>query len=556
MIRNTTKFRKKFSQGDTTGFDRSSVSACDAVKLFLMAKEVFETLGPKVRTDAILYEKAKLADLFARNDQEVAYELVDKFQKLAGKYGYSYNWGNSNVKVFWEKSDDEKIHLCSHDTNDYDYQRKCNLAVMMHAQRNSSVCDFPAFVRAWPYSGREHLAHYGMDGIRLKGSPLTLPYYAWEFVRNGREANFVRMSPKMSEDLVHLFRVAFANNPFKEVDVADAMEYLRTARINRLNVRDRGAYSKTLMSLVPGRSNNFNKFYDPNVTGVVHHYGSGTVDKLSRYAFPNAQKIICIDPAADGPNDHKLRHDQYNGVNDGDWIISDVAFHEEIVKHYGRVYLTGLDVGTTNMVANEIYKISLKHSSPLIMVVGIQPENEIMFPMCEGRFVIHSKIRLHNAEVVVKKDENGSLLKDIFKRMAYVSRKANEMRVVMDVENIYPSSDYKEKVLDLRPTVFQVVDEIMVNLPWDKPGILRRPVQKDLISDRVLTQVLRDVVGHSTFTIPAGSLEGFNFISAYRYLVDKQMMNFKDSNEIVAALCEYARDALVDQSLTLERIKF
>lgn len=555
MFRTTSNFRSRQAHGDATDFGANSICPIDAIKLFRLSRKIFENLGDKVRADSILYEKASLSDLYVKGDYEVTYEAISRFQKLASKYGYRYNWKGEHVCVTWGVAQEL---VSQQNINDFDCQRKSDLAVMLHA-RDKVSCEFRHFMRNWPYKGHEHIAHYGSDGVRLKGSPETLPYYAWEFVRTGKERDYKKLSPNMAVDLVHLFRVAFSGHePDYDITEKDALLYLRTERIKRLRMKDRGAYSKTYMSVVPGKANNFNKFYAPQVTGVVHHYGSGSIEKLSRYSFPNANKVIGIDPLANGPHDHCGLHSTYDGVKEGEWIVSDASLYEVLVSHYDKPYVTGLDCNSTNDINNDIYKIALEKKCPVILKLGIQPENEIPYPLNEGLFVVHSKIRLHNAEVIVREDKEGEPLMKIFRRMAYVCKRANELRVRMDAEHIYPCPEFKEEIMDLRPTVMEMAEEVMVYVAWDEPGTLPKgPMNvRKRLPGKILDKFLWEIQGQNFFDISDGELTGMDFIGAYRYIVDIKKINFKDSSEIVAVLCEYAKNNGVGGDVQLLNIKF
>jgi len=558
MFRTTTNFRKKLAYGDTTDFGNDSICPIDAVKLFRLSRGIIEKLGESVRTNAVLFEKASLSDLYVKSDYEVTFQSISRFQRVADKFGYRYKWKNEFVTVTWN---DEDTVICKHKVNDYDCQRKCDLSVILDARERIVSSDFLQFMSNWPYAGHEHLLHYGVDGVRLKDSPQTLPYYAWEFVRTGKERDYKKLSPSMADELAHLFRVSFKGEDFNSIVLEeDALKYLRSERIRRLDMRDRGAFSKTYMSVVPGKANNFNKFYAPFVTGTVHHFGSGTVDKLSRYSFPNSDKVICIDPVANGPGDLRLFHVDYDydTVREGDWIVSDADKYDVLVEHFGKPYCTGLNVYGTNEINNFIYAKSLEKKCPVILKLGIQPENDIPYPLNEGRFVVHSKIRLHNAEVVVRSDPNGFLLCELFKRFAYVCRKANELRVRMDTEHIYPTMEYRTDLLDLRPTVLELADEVMINVEWDEPGVISIPkdTEKNKLPGSVLDKLLCEFKGFGTFKLADGELAGRDFVGAYRYLVNRKKISFKDSGEIINVLCEYARNTGISSTVKLGDIYF
>lgn len=191
--------------------------------------------------------------------------------------------------------------------------------------------------------------------------------------------------------------------------------------------------------------------------GLVLFYGTGSVEKKSRFAYSN---VYCVDPEYDGPPSmgYKGTHKQFHAAllaNEVDivpvHICSDASGHVDTdvpltfrgSSFKDRAKLRQLDITSTNNISNAIYSFWREHGYTgeyeLVMGVTDTPPE----PIASAKADLGAKVRPTNGEL------DAHLHRDAEKTVSQVLQLAggniyisNIQRLFHETEGTFPERDY------------------------------------------------------------------------------------------------------------------
>jgi len=210
-------------------------------------------------------------------------------------------------------------------------------------------------------------------------------------------------------------------------------DILEASRAFRKRQPDRGSHSKKVVSLGTELNSTYAKFRNDFV-GRVLHPGSGPPGCLSQEAFPSATAVICVDPVYNGLYFDNCGHEP---VHDYDAVVSDACVY---TANYG------LSIQTNNINIEIIEKIP--SDMPLIAKFYACEQSKIPAVFKEFRWRVLHHGRMHNLEVILRRDCKGDIIDDIFRRVRYVSVRSNFLRNVVDFYHYNCRSISRSSVYD------------------------------------------------------------------------------------------------------------
>lgn len=309
------------------------------------------------------------------------------------------------------------------------FDKKRLMALMLSYSFRENKSMYLTLANRWPYHTAHLSVHYDTTGNRKLLAPPWLPCTFVEALVDGRKPGGCL---ELGSALVRLWR-NLKQGP--SADPREAINILDIYRRARLSLRDGGRRSKYYMTLGSKYSNTYMKFYN-ELVGRCYHPGSGKLGCLSRLASVNASESTFVDPASNVPLE--CRGYQLEEIAEHDFVVSDVCAYDE----------AGLEPEATNAMAFRIIQYCAEQGKPFIVKVGLS-ERIPSFLRDRPIFSLHSKVRLHNAEIVVA---NGSeTLEAIMGRVAHVVIESNKIRGLIDTGGRVPSLKPYEEALDIYP---------------------------------------------------------------------------------------------------------
>lgn len=142
--------------------------------------------------------------------------------------------------------------------------------------------------------------------------------------------------------------------------------------------------------------------------------------------------------------------------------------------------MTGLDEVKTNIIAARILA-DVQREAPhadIILKMALQSPKNLPEPLRGVRVHLHSKVRLHNSEIVVRIDKEGQSIDDLMSRVAYVVHRSNQCRERMDMYNVFPGQNLSEYLQSYRPPVLQLCGSVHSNTTPPQGGSRRLVVPK------------------------------------------------------------------------------
>lgn len=487
-------------------------------------------------------EYAILHDVY--NESATNYSVVfsTKFREEAKGYGYTVRKTSDKLTLYCRRGKKSLRQVAQYPLSNDKHNMYIDLKIVLDMMNTLQASDVSRIQAYWPYGFDQLFSYYDSTGKKMQGADELLPEFIWDALCGRRHERTVQISSELSKELGHLHAVLGGDENMKErIKPNDALALLTSSRIQRLKYTDRGVRSKRFMSVTPWSATTFNKFYTDESYDVVIHPGSGPIDRLSSTAFLKSKRVFCIDPVFDEG------FGRVDGIRSTweDWVESE----PDLSVFSGRVLIcsdacaiirttketrpsdrfTGLDEVGTNIIADRILTDSQRMfpNADIILKVALQDPKDLPDDLRAARVHLHSKVRLHNAEIIVRvaKDGGGITMDALMHRIAYIVYRANLARERMDTHNVFPGGDLSS-VLDVyRPKVRQMCGFIHSTTQPPRGGVRHVGVTKGVsIEIDVEGSKLCKYGGHDDVVtcISMNEVEDLTFAQAARLMIRRK----------------------------------